>query len=323
MTSRREEALKLAEELLADIELQKLEPMAIARKASRLARLTDDTLAMNWLEREVTGYPPNGSGPLTADFLVSAQLANRIYTNGDKTYTHRDGLGALTATIEAASIQLAAATDPSHHISSSNPHQHVHTPPGNQLERAGIRNSVVVARGVLDKVLGSIHLFVARKYQELRFGAAVESAFDEVRGAVDSRIAELVPDALPLLTTALENASTDNPVQWTNAAKACRDLIKATADALQPPSSPISGREMTDANYINRLAYWIEQHSQSETKGVMVKSDLEHFGKRIDAVTNGGHKGAHGKVTRADASRYIVGTYLLLGDVLALVKPTA
>jgi hypothetical protein len=49
MASRREEALHLSTELLAYIELSRLPAMDIARKAFRLARLLDDTEAMQWL----------------------------------------------------------------------------------------------------------------------------------------------------------------------------------------------------------------------------------------------------------------------------------
>lgn len=45
--SRRAEALALAEELLGEIELSTLAPAAMIRKASRLARLLDDSEAMD------------------------------------------------------------------------------------------------------------------------------------------------------------------------------------------------------------------------------------------------------------------------------------
>jgi len=45
-----------------DIELGRIEAMAVVRKAGRLARLLDDADAMLWLRYEATGYPrgPNG-----------------------------------------------------------------------------------------------------------------------------------------------------------------------------------------------------------------------------------------------------------------------
>ena len=50
----------------------------------------------------------------------------------------------------------------------------------------------------------------------------------------------------------------------------------------------------------------------------MIGSDLEYLGHRLDAALDAGHKGAHAEVDRYEASRFVAGTYLLLGDVLRL-----
>jgi hypothetical protein len=50
----------------------------------------------------------------------------------------------------------------------------------------------------------------------------------------------------------------------------------------------------------------------------MVIADLEYLGRRLDAADAGGQKGAHDHVTQFQASRFITGTYLLLGDILRL-----
>ena len=52
----------------------------------------------------------------------------------------------------------------------------------------------------------------------------------------------------------------------------------------------------------------------------MVTADLEYLGNRLDAADSAGHKGAHSSVDRYAASRFITGTYLLLGDVLQLTN---
>lgn len=57
-SSRRQAALALAEELLSDIELGELPPVALVRKTSRLARLLDDEDALGWLRYETSGYSP-------------------------------------------------------------------------------------------------------------------------------------------------------------------------------------------------------------------------------------------------------------------------
>lgn len=74
--------------------------------------------------------------------------------------------------------------------------------------------------------------------------------------------------------------------------------------------------QMGDDNYINRLVDWVVQGSPSETAAAMIAADLQYLGKRLDAVNEAGHKGAHATVTKYDASRFITGTYLLLGDII-------
>jgi hypothetical protein len=163
-----------------------------------------------------------------------------------------------------------------------------------------------------------LHEYVAARYQELRFGAAVETAFEVVRRDVDAAIGDLVPDALPKLSAAFESVTSSNPEHWANAASTCRRLLKAAADALRPPGPPVEGREMGDAHYINRLVDWIVNQAESDTEAAMIRSDLEYLGQRLDAVQSAGHKGAHAEVDRFAASRFITGTYLLLGDILRL-----
>ena len=85
--------------------------------------------------------------------------------------------------------------------------------------------------------------------------SAVESAFGVVRQEVDSAISELVPSALPMITAAFENASSDNPEHWQNAASTCRRLLMTAADQLQPPGPDIDGHTMGPGNYVNRLAH--------------------------------------------------------------------
>lgn len=319
MSSKRDIALNLAEELLADIELSRMSPIDVARKTSRLARMLDDTEAMFWLYYEVSGYPKGEDG-LNSYAWKAAVRSHRVFKKDGKEYATIYGIGELETSIESARLQLAAAADAPKQITSANPYQHVSAPAGNFIERDKLRKEMIERRALLDKVLGSFHIYVSTRYQELRFGAAAETAFDRIRDSVEKSINELVPNALPVLATAMENASDDNPLQWGNAAKACRDLIKATADALRPPGEAKNGRDMTDPQYINRLMDWIESNSTSGTKRNIITSDLHDLGTRLDALNDSGHKGAHtvGEVTQQDASRFVVGTYILLGDILEL-----
>lgn len=310
MSSKKDEALKLAEELLEDVELERLKPTSIVLKASRLARLMDDVDSSLWLGYEVSGYPNNGNGKgLSRQEWAAAVKSGRTYEvmqdGKSKQVANAQTITELRADAESAKTRLARSN-------SDNPY-----------ERNAQQETIRRSKGIIDKVIGTIYRYVVKTHYELRFGAAVETAFENLRSTVDSQIASVVPDALPILATALENAQTDNPEQWKNAAKACRDLIKAAADALRPvgPDKKIASDKvikMGDENYVNRLVDWIDTKSSSKTKSRLVKADLDHLGKRLDAATGGGNKGAHTNVDKVDASRFIVGTYMLLGDILSL-----
>lgn len=321
--SRRDTALELATDLLADIELSQIPAPEILRKTSRLARLLDDTEAMAWLNYEIQGYPHTGLDEASgrAAQRSGRQISKADLQKGEEGHViyWTDTVDRLQGNLDADAIRLAAAVDAPQSVSSANPHQYVSTGPGNAHERAQVANRISRNRGVVGAIMGAVHSYVAEKEIELRFGQAVENAFETVRNNVDAKIASLVPDAAVKLSAAFENAASNNPEHWANAASTCRRLIKAVADALRPPGEPVKGRAMTDARYINRLIDWIEtQQVTGSTRRDVVTSDLQDFGKRIDAFADAGNKGAHTDLTQYEASRFITGAYLLIGDVLQI-----
>lgn len=321
MTDRRSAALALCEDLLSDIELSRVSPPAAIKKASRLARLLDDRETLRWLELELQGFSDSESGKMIGGSSEHAARTARAHYSDEHEETRywTESVGAMQATIEAAKSQLAAAVDPDVSISSSNPYQAVTAPAGNARERATMLKIIRDKSMVLESVLSAVHQYVNEKEVELRFGAAAESAFGQVRAKVDSEVAELVPDAAVKLASAFENAASSNSEDWASAAATCRRLIKAVADALRPPGPDVGGRRMGDEQYINRLVDWIvSSPGVGGTIKDVVTTDLEYLGKRLDAFADAGHKGAHAEVTRYEASRFIAGTYLLIGDILKI-----
>jgi hypothetical protein len=310
---RRGEALALAEELLGDIELDRCSPVAIARKAGRLARLLDDVEAMRWLSYEATGYPATDT--LDEGSWNAAERSHRVTASDTgKPQASITPLGKLATDIEAALTQLG---NESAGVSSSD--YAVIVERNRMQNNANLRKGIGENRQLLDRVIGAIHAYVADRQQELRFGSAVETAFSVVRQEVDGAIAELVPDALPMISAAFENSSSENPEHWQNAAGTCRRLLMTAGDRLRPAGPDVNGRRMGPNNYVNRLVDWIVQRGTSETASAMIAADLEYLGKRLDAADGAGQKGAHvgeKQISRFEASRFVTGTYLVLGDIL-------
>lgn len=76
---------------------------------------------------------------------------------------------------------------------------------------------------------------------------------------------------------------------------------------------------MGQGNSVNRLVDWVVSRATSKTAATMITADLEFLGARLDAADGAGREGAHVSakpVSRLDASRFVTGTHLLLGDLL-------
>ncbi len=71
-------------------------------------------------------------------------------------------------------------------------------------------------------------------------------------------------------------------------------------------------------NYVNRLVAFCESQQKSERFNDLVGSNLSLLGDRLDAAFRAAQKGSHASVTRDEASRTVVFTYLLIGDILEL-----
>ncbi|MGN7779033.1 hypothetical protein ACTJJE_05885 [Mycolicibacterium sp. 22603] len=321
MPNRRAVASQLSEELLTDFELSRIGPAELVRKSSRLARLLDDDDAMGWLSIEISGFDPHRTeSGLTSNAWSAAVRSQRVFVDDDGQKKARTpSVGQLAAMVESAKIRLAASSDAPISVTSANPYQTVGSPTGNARERGMVQGQISNNQALLDRVLGAIHEYVSERHVELRFGDAVESSFTRVREHADGALVGLVPEAASKLSAAFELVASDNPEHWSDAAAYCRKLIIAIADKLVPPGTPLNGGRANGAeNYVNRLVHWVQEQQQSGTRQDVIVSDLQFYGTRIDAFVDAGNKGAHAAVTREDADRFIVGTYILLSDIVML-----
>lgn len=96
------------------------------------------------------------------------------------------------------------------------------------------------------------------------------------------------------------------------------------ADVLYPARDEpieIDGKQIKVGadQYINRLIQFISSKAKSKTYQDIVGADLSSIGKRLDAVNDAVCKGTHTEITRNEASRYIIHTYLLISDIVALI----
>lgn len=304
------DATKLSEQLLEDLEMGKSTLTLIAMKASRLARLMGDNDYQDLFIFESNGYPAI-NGVYSREAWRLARVAGRTYKDVDEdgkeqTYCHFDSIEQMEVEIEG----LKARSKKLEGVNLS----------GNN-KRLKARMQTLAQRRLC------IHQFVSSAYFELKFSAMAEDVFERTRIKVDKNVGAIIPQAVKKFTAVYENLTSNNDEDWSNAVHSCRRILQDAADALYPAQADkvidVGGKKKTIKlgvdNYVNRLMAYVEENSKSSRFEEIVGSHLRYLGERLDSIFQAAQKGSHNVITtQEEADRYVIYTYLVIGDILNL-----
>lgn len=275
-----EEVEALSEEILDNVEMARVPLSVIGLKAVRLARILGDSQIQRTLARQSAGEAGTRS---TEEWEIVVAKGKAVLQSAVELPGPYEGKWALEE-MELATRELASRRT-------------------------------------------FIHDYATCKHYEIRFSRLAEDVFARIRPRIDSSIGHTVPDAVRELTAVHDNLASDNPEDWSNAAHSCRRVLKDLADAVFPPQVEPRTREVDGKQieirlgterYINRLIAYIEDSSESGHYREIVGSHLRYIGDRLDAIFAAAQKGSHATVTKEEADRCVVYTYLLVGDILSL-----
>ncbi|MBA7653284.1 hypothetical protein ES703_61131 [subsurface metagenome] len=327
------EAINLSKDIIQNIELNELSLTNIALKTLRLARLLNDFEMEKILRYEVSGYPSEPDG-IPSDIYKLGILAKRGKISKDEETSeieetvYTQSIEELELKIRTFQISLEAARDPDISLSSANPRQFIPPVLGNVTERLNIRTDLIVATKRLSERRSFIHEYVLKKYSELKFSSIADDIFSRIRERVDIGIGKHLPDSIKRFSAIYTNLQSENPEDWSNAVHSCRRILKDLADAIFPPRDPIiiniDGNEkeikLGKEQYINRIITFIEEKSNSNSYKKIVGSNLTFIEDRLNAVLEASHKGTHDTIiSKVEADRYVVYTYMIIGDILTLI----
>jgi len=331
-----EEALKLSEEILSDIE-SGVSLGTCALRASRLARFLQDFDHQKIFFYENSGYPsdPGGINPEIWRLCIKAERVKTTLEGkeNEKKEVQRASTKSISATLlnlDALNESLKVAYDPNISVSSANPNQFVNAGvTGNSLERQNLRKSIKTESDFISERLAFIYNYVSTKNYELKFSNISSDIFSRTRGYVDASIGELIPDAVQKFSSVYENLASDNTEDWSNAVHSCRRILQDLADVIFPARDDLvvqnpNGKNRTIKlgrdNYINRIIAFVEEKANSQRFKEIVGSNLGFLGDRLDAIFKAAQKGSHDVISsHQEADRYVIYTYLVIGDILTLV----
>ena len=303
------EALALSESILSEVELSSSALSVIALKASRLARLVGQHDQQQIMVYEVSGYPKDPSG-VSVEVWRLAKLAGRTYKNKveDKIKEF-----AKLDSIEEAEAMIKVGMNIS--------------PNASPIERTRNSNLVQEKSKFVASRRGYIYDFVSSVYYELKFSDVAGDVFERTRIIVDESISEVIPGSVKRFLAVYENLLSDNNEDWSNAVHSCRRILQDAADALYParedkiinPGAKQRTIKLGADNYINRLMAYVEDNSKSSRFTEIVGSHMKYLGERLDSIFQAAQKGSHDVIsTRGEADRYVIYTYLVIGDILQL-----
>lgn len=321
------EAKALAEEILADLELNRIPLGNIAMKCARLARLRGNEMALRWFQYEIGGYP----SPLDQEaFNIALGMGRGVVGSekqegGQQVWT--GSIPSIEANVETLRLELSSLNLPSMSLAESGQPGVFHVP---GMSLTGIVTSVLTRRkevlgqisvdtAILSKVRGAIYRFALETYHILRFGSIPADAFQTARTLVETHLRAISADALQKFVAAQQRAISGASEEWSQALLSLRRMLKDLADALYPPRiEEIDGHRLDDASYVNRLWQFVKERATGDRAAILA-ADVQYVGQRIDALYELSTKGTHASVSREEVDLAVVHMYLLAADLLSML----
>lgn len=291
--SKRERIQQLAEELLDDIDLERLSPEAFIRKASRLARWFGSDEIYTWLKYELTYYPE--SDVIATKYI---DLTGR-WVDKEKGEFARDGIASLCAMIATRESDLKQQFGKD-----------------STRDRNRRLREFEKCAEIRSRIISAVYDYVSDVYYESTFSGLSESIFQQYQNDVDALLAEKCGDVLDKLPSIYDRLAEGDTEAISQAMTSCRRLLKSFADAINPPSNrsiQINGNPvlLNDEHWRARISDYIDNHIDSVSRRERLRGTSTHLGKRLSA-------GVHDDISPDEAKALLLNTYMFVGEIITL-----
>lgn len=308
---RQEEALRIADELLADIELRRLSASEIVLKASRVARLVGHEDLIEFLGYERNGYPLDGG---TAGKWIDRAGRRAVGADG-KFYQH--SIAKIEANLAGAHEALEALRGGGNYSG-----EYVAIAAREHDQRiSATMGSIGTWSGISGQVVATVYDMVAEIYHELLFSELQATLFADTQTRIDGSLSAASGSALDKIERVSDRLRDGDPESVSQALTTCRRLIDSCADHVFPPQAeqyPISDEVKLNVGpqqVLNRLQAYTHQCGITKSRRDRLRHTLADLYGRCSA-------GTHAEVTVDEARFVFLQTYVALGEILTLIRPS-
>jgi hypothetical protein len=308
---RQEEAIRVADELLADIELKQLKASEVVLKASRLARLVGHTELTEFLGFERDGYRNDNSD------TVWIERAGR--------WADREEETCYPQSIAKVEAQIASSQQAIEAMRGGGNYSGDMIYPASRDHDARIINAahtLAIWTGISGQVVATVYDMVTEIYHELLFSELQASLFAATQEKVDGSLAAASGTALEKIERISDRLRDGDTESVSQALTTCRRLIDSCADYVFPArDEPYSiGNEATltvgRQQVLNRLQAHVYASGATKSRRDRLRRSLADLYNRCSA-------GTHAEVTIDEARFLFLQTYIALGEILILGTPEA
>lgn len=325
-----EKALNACENILDGIEDNTITTSSALLQCLKVARLLNDQLAVIWLQYEYGGYPRTKDGHIQNEAWQIAYANGRGYVQDEKQYVFTELASELEEKIESQHYAVNNFTTQGVSVSGELALLAMSKLTDNVTRSTGnIVSSITLSKKRLSILKSKYYDYALKKHIEISFGNVATSIFSEYRKQVENGFSELSKDTIIKLQAIEDKINSDNSELYSQALTTCRRLFENTANELFNKYFPDykdknyktkSGKtiDVSGDHYKNKLSAVIEKLEDRSSSKSIVGSNISYLLDWINNLNNLQCKGVHSDITKQDAMRCIIQTYICLGDVLNL-----
>jgi DNA uptake protein ComE-like DNA-binding protein len=319
MTTKKDNAINLLEEVLENLETPKFSIFSAIQKLNRIGRLLNEKKLTIWTEIQLGNL----------DYTIPLENWLKCYIenskNGDN--VSEEKLFKATDELKKLGVELFSM------ISSEELNAKAIDSGGgfanigfieeryNDLVKMKKGNDSTYYKNNLITTLSTIKSLAYKKaslyHSKYAYEALPESNFEVLKKKIEDVLFDIDPEIAELLLLAFKSVSSDNQEEWSQALTSCRRFFEKLADNLYPATDvKLNDRSLSQENYINRLWAYMDKNIESKSNKDIAKKHVDLLGAYLQGLYRMTNKGVHSDLNRFEAIKTVMHIYLLCADLL-------